>query len=275
MLLGGCNKGAAARHDAGAIATRIVSIAPSTTEGVYALGAGEKLVGRSRYCDWPSEVTKLPQVGGYVDPNLEAILALRPDLVVGARGPAGATLAERLEARGIHTYFPETESFAQIDAMLLGLGDRTGRASEARRTVEALDAKISAIEKAVAAKPRVRVLLVFGLEPLSVAGPSTFADEMIRRAGGENAIADGRGYPTINVERVHTLDPDVIVNAAIAEAHGHERIAKDTPGWTKVRAVVEGRVVAIADESVLRPGPRVGDGLATLARGLHPDVALP
>jgi iron complex transport system substrate-binding protein len=119
------------------------------------------------------------------------------------------------------------------------------------------------------------VLLVFGLEPLSVAGPSTFADEMIRRAGGANVVTDGGGYPTINVERVLTLDPDVIVNAAIAEAHGHERIGKDTPGWTRVRAVVTGRVAPIADESVLRPGPRIGDGLASLARALHPDVVVP
>ena len=120
-----------------------------------------------------------------------------------------------------------------------------------------------------------RVLLVFGLQPISVAGPSSFAEEMIRRAGGTNVVTEGGGYPTMGVERVITLDPDVIVNAAIAEAHGNERISKDTPGWGHVRAVDGGHVVPVTDESVLRPGPRIGDGLATLARAIHPDVVVP
>lgn len=272
----GCRKGSPARQtDAGGAATRIVSMSPSTTEALFVIGAGDRVVGRSRYCDWPPEVLKLPQIGGFVDPSYEAILAHRPDLVTGARGPAGAAMTERLEARGIATFFPQTETFAQIDAMIRGLGERTGRAAEAKAVVEKLDAHVAAIEKAVATRPRVRVLLVFGLEPLSVAGPSSFADEMIRRAGGTNVVTEGGGYPTIGVERVMTLDPDVVVNAAIAEAHGKERIGKDTPGWARVRAVVESRVVPVTDESVLRPGPRVGDGLATLARALHPDVAIP
>lgn len=270
----GCEK-KSAPTDAGITSARVVSIAPSTTETMFALGAGDKLVGRSRYCDWPEEAKKLPQVGGYVDPSFEAILALRPDLVIGARGPTGTALTERLEARGIATYFPPTESLTQIDEMILGLGAKIGRASEAKRTVETLDARVTAIEKAVATLPRVRVLLVFGLEPLSVAGPATFADEMLRRAGGTNVVADGGGYPTLNIERVLTLDPDIILNAAIAEAHGHERIGKESPGWTKVRAVQAGRVVPIHDESLLRPGPRIGDGLASLARALHPELTVP
>ena len=269
-----CRKTPAVQHDAGAEA-RIVSLSPSTTEALFVIGAGPQVVGRSRYCDWPAEVAKLPQIGGYVDPSFEAILALRPDLVTGARGPAGAAMSERLEARGIKTFLPKTESFAEIDAMMLGLGERTGRAAEARAKVDALDAQVAAVAKAVASAPRPRVLLVFGLEPVSVAGPASFADEMIRRAGGTNVVTEGGGYPTIGIERVITLDPDLVVNAASAEAHGHERIARDTPGWSKVRAVTTGHVVAVADESVLRPGPRVGDGLTTLARAIHPEVALP
>lgn len=269
-----CRRPSVAGRDAGADG-RIVSISPSTTETLFVIGAGTRVVGRSRYCDWPPEVAKLPQIGGYVDPSFEAILALRPDLVTGARGPAGAAMSERLEARGIKTYLPKTESFAEIDAMILGLGERTGHLAEATARVAALDAQVAAIEKAVASRPRPRVLLVFGLQPVSVAGPASFADEMIRRAGGTNAITEGGGYPTIGIERIITVDPDVVVNAAMAEAHGNERIGKETPGWGKVRAVLQGRVVPITDESVLRPGPRIGDGLATLARAIHPDVALP
>src|SRR5580658_10794683 len=99
---------------------RVVSLSPSTTEALAAIGARDELVGRSRYCDWPPDVASVPAVGGFVDPNFEAIVALKPDLVTGARGPAGRQVSDRLEALGIATYFPETESLASIDAMIVG-----------------------------------------------------------------------------------------------------------------------------------------------------------
>ncbi len=270
-----CRKAAPLPAIDAAVATRVVSLSPSTTEALFALGAGETVVGRSRYCDFPAQVLKLPQVGGYVDPNFEAILALRPTLVTGARGPAGMAMSEHLEARGIRTFFPKTESFGEIDAMLLGLGERTERPREAAAAVDALHAHVAAIEKAVGSRVPMRVLLVFGLEPLSVAGPLSFADEMIRRAGGVNAVKEGGAYPTLGVERVITLDPDVIVNAAMAEAHGNDVLGPDTPGWSRVRAVREHHVVPLHEESLLRPGPRIAEGLATLARALHPGIAIP
>ena len=220
-------------------------------------------------------MVRLPQVGGYVDASFEAILALRPDLVVGARGPAGAGLAEKLEAKGIATFFPETESFAQIDAMIAGLGARTGHEDEARRVVDELDARAASIERALATTARPRVLLVFGLEPIVAAGPGGFPDEMIRRAGGVNVVTSGGAYPTLGMEHIFGLDPDVILDASVAEAHGVERIRSDSPGWSSVRAVKGGHVVALGDEVVLRPGPRVVEGLAIVARALHPGAALP
>ena len=271
VLVLGCTKAKPAARSGPA--ERIVSLSPSTTEAVYAVGAGPKLVGRSRYCNFPPEVANVPQVGGYVDPSFEAILALQPDLVIGARGPAGNALTEKLAARGIATYFPPTESFDAIDAMLLGIGERTGRTEAGRATVEAVRKRISTVERAVAPLPKTRVLVVFGVDPLSVAGPSSFPDEMIRRAGGTNVITEGDAYPKIGVERVLALDPDVIVNAAMMEERASERIRKDAPGWSRVRAIQTDRVAAITDEAVLRPGPRIGDGLALLAKALHPEAA--
>ncbi|HVJ90523.1 MAG TPA: helical backbone metal receptor [Labilithrix sp.] len=255
-------------------ATRIVSLSPSTTEAVFAVGAGDKMVGRSRYCDYPVEARKLPEVGGYVDPSFEAILGLRPDLVIGARGPAGSTLADKLTARGIATYFPPTESFEAIDALILGLAERTGRADAGREVVERIHARLAAVARAVARGPRARVLMVFGLEPLSVAGPGSFPDEMIRRAGGINVITEGGAYPTIGIERVLALDPDVVVNAAMMEERASERLHKNAPGWSHVRAVTNGRLATLTDEAVLRPGPRIAEGVAMLARAIHPDVPI-
>jgi len=257
------------------VATRVVSLSPSTTEALFAIGRGPRLVGRSRYCDYPPDVKKLPQVGGYVDPSFEAILALKPDLVIGARGPAGSAVTQRLESLGVPTYFPPTESFAEIDRMLLGVGERTGSAGEAQKTIDAIHVRLGAIQRAVADKPRVRVLLVFGLEPLSVAGPGSFPNEMIEHAGGVNVVTQGNAYPTLGMEHVLALDPDVVINAAMAEERSEERLNANAPGWGRVRAITQNKIVTLKDESVLRPGPRIADGVALLARALHPEATIP
>jgi iron complex transport system substrate-binding protein len=256
-------------------AKRVVSLSPSTTEALAAIGATGLLVGRSRYCDYPPEVTKLPIVGGYTDPSYEAILALAPDLVTGARGPAGIGVVDRLAAQGIATYFPRTESFAGIDEMLRGLGARTGHAREADEVVKRLDADEDAVTRAVAALPKVRVLVLFGLQPIVAAGPGGFADEMVKRAGGDDVVTEGGAYPTLGMERVLALDPDVVLDAAWGEDEGKARLSTESPGWKELRAVKAGRVVTLRDEVVLRPGPRIAEGLRRVAKAIHPEVVLP
>lgn len=253
--------------DGGAL--RIVSLSPSTTEALFAVGAGKELVGRSRYCNYPPEVSALPQVGGYVDPNVEAILDLRPSLVVGARGPAGSKVSETLAARGIGTFFPPAESFAEVDALLLALGERTGHAGEARATVDRLHADLVAVENEARRGRRARVLIVFGLTPIVVAGPKGFPDEMLGKANAENVVREGDGYPTVSIERVIAWDPEVVVNAAFGEPNAREALRSDAPGWKSVPAVRAGRVAVVTDESVLRPGPRLAEGVRVLSRAIQ------
>jgi iron complex transport system substrate-binding protein len=250
-------------------AQRVVSISASTTETLFAIGAGRQVVGRSRYCDYPPEALALPVVGGFTDPNLEAILGLAPNLVVGARGPIGPGIARTLEERGIATYFPETERLDAILVMIEGLGARTGHGTEALRLVESMRARRQAIEAAVASLPKPRVLLLFAKKPISVAGKGSFPDEMLTLAGGTNAITEGAAYPTLSLEKVLALDPDLLLDAEM----GGGVTAFDST-WSSVRAVREGKVVHIDDETVLRPGPRVMEGVATLARAMHPGLNL-
>jgi iron complex transport system substrate-binding protein len=274
LLIPACARKAASSTG---LPNRIVSLSPNTTEALFALGAGDRIVGRSRFCDHPPEVRNIPQVGGYIDPSLEAILGLAPDLVVGARGPAGPGLAEKLGGIGIGTFFPPTESMAEIDAMIEALGDRIGVRERARDVVARLRMRRDAVSLAVAGVRRVRVLLVFGVSPIVAAGPESFPDEMVGLTNAENVVTTGRGYPTLSVERLLTLNPDVVVNASMAGTPGDrgDGIRRDDPGWRELAAVREGRVVAIHDEAVLRPGPRIGDGLAVLARALHPTANVP
>jgi iron complex transport system substrate-binding protein len=257
-------------------AKRIVSLGPATTEALYAVGAGDRVVGRSRYDDYPPEVAKVPAVGG-IEPDVEAILELHPDLVVGPSGHWSAGLAQTMHAHGIATWFPEENgSLAEVDALVVGVGTRAGHAADAARVVEALHAREAAVERAVAAAPKPRVLVVVGTTPVVVAvGPASFADELLRRAGARNAVTAGGGWPTLDMEHVVELDPDVVVDATVAETGGETHITPDATGWKGLRAVREGHVVPLRDPRVLRPGPRVAEGLAVLAHALHPDVPVP
>jgi iron complex transport system substrate-binding protein len=270
--LAGCAKGRAAGLRAGG-ARRIVSLNPSTTEGLFAIGAGDRVVGRSRFCDFPPEARALPVVGD-VEPDLEAILELRPDLVVGLGGLISMQLEGKLNTRGISAWFPDSRSLAAIDELLLGLGERAGHAEDAQRLTSALDARERAIEQAVAGEPHPSVLMVVSLAPVIAAGRESFAGELIRKAGGEDVIAEGGAWPTVGFERIAGLDPDVIVDATEVGAPA-TRITPQSPGWSGLRAVRQGHVVPIPDERVLRAGPRIADGLAVLARLLHPAATIP
>jgi iron complex transport system substrate-binding protein len=273
----GCDRNRAALSRLrGGTPQRIVSLSPNMTETLFALGAGERVVGRSRYCDYPPEVGRLPAVGGFVDASFEAILGLVPDLVVGARGPAGRALADRLESAGTETFFPKTESMAEIDAMVIDLGAKLGSPAQAAALVERMRARRASIAAALQGAARPRVLLVVGLSPIVVAGPASFPDEMLRLAAAENIIAVGGPYPTVGIEHLLRLDPDVVVDATAAETGGGRRsIGPDEPGWRDLRAVREGRIRPIAGDAAVRPGPRIAEGLASLARAIHPESRIP
>ena len=249
-----------------------MSLAPSTTETLFAIGAGAQVVGVSRFCDFPPAAARLPRIGGFNDPSLEAVLALRPTLVTGARGPGNRGAVERLRAQRIDTYFPEDASIEDVRAAIRGMGARTAHVAEAATLVAQLDRQLSALRASLAGRARPRVLLVFGTRPLSVAGPRTFADEMLRAAGGDNVVTSGPPYPSLGIERVIELAPDVILEAGMVAGGDGDF---DWARYPSIPAVRDGHVQRFADDRVLRPGPRVADGAAVLARLLHPGVAIP
>lgn len=244
-----------------------MSLSPSTTEAMFAIGAGARLVGRSDHCDYPREALALPKVGGFASPNLERVLSLRPTVVVGSQSPVGPALEEQLRGHGIDTLFPPTRSVAEIMAMLHVLGARFGMADGARRAARRTERKLEAVARWAASRKRPRVVLVFDPQPLFVAGPGSFADELIGRAGGDNVIDEGGQWPTIDEERLLALDPDVIVDASMAG--GDDTKLATRPGWSTVRAVKEGNVRALRSDAALRPGPRIGEGVHDLAAAIH------
>jgi iron complex transport system substrate-binding protein len=165
---------------------------------------------------------------------------------------------------------------AQIESAIVEIAMRVDATDRGRDVVAAMRARTKAIATAVAAEPRVRALLVFGLAPIVVAGPESFPNEMLELAHGENVVRNGGAYPAVNAETLVTLDPDVVIDGtATGRVSNAGGIDRDAPGWRELRAVRQGRVVPLTDEAALRPGPRTAEGVAAIARILHPSVSVP
>jgi len=253
---------------------RLVSLSPSTTEAIFAIGAGEWLVGRSRHCDHPPAALKLPVVGGFADPSIEAILALRPSFVTGSRSPAGPALEEALQSHGVKTFFPATDSIAEIVELHRALGAQVGRAEDGAREAQRIEKAVQEVQRKYAGAVPVRVALMFDFAPLVAAGPGGFPDELIRLAGGTNVVTRGGSYPQIDIEHLLVLDPDVIVDGAGTHDPATRLTAlRGMAGFSNLRAVKQGRVVTLESSASMRPGPRIAEGLEEIARAIHPGDA--
>lgn len=242
---------------------RIVSLLPSLTESICALGACERLVGVDRYSNWPAPVRALPQVGGGIDPNVEAIVALRPDVVLLARS---SRVTQRLEALGIKVLTLEPKSHADMKRVFDQLGQLLGT-DDAQRVWRAVDASVSAAAQSLPASvKRARVYFEVNSAPYA-AGESSFIGETLTRLGARNIVPAALGpFPQLNPEYVVRADPDVIM-VSERSAQGLEQ----RPGWAGIRAVREGRICRFRpdDSDVLvRPGPRMGEAARLMAKCL-------
>jgi ABC-type Fe3+-hydroxamate transport system substrate-binding protein len=254
---------------------RIVSLVPSVTEIVFSLGAQERLVGRTDFCDYPPGVRTKPSVGGMVNPNLETLVALKPDLVVATDEGNREETVRQLERLGIPIYLVHANRIAETIDLIRRVGDLTGHAADAPRLIDEMERRIEAVRRAVAPFPRPRVLYVLWPDPLIVPGRASMLTELIEVAGGTSITGnDGDAYPRLSLEAAVARAPEVIILAD--HSTGASTAGRSTPEkWrqlTSVPAIRAGRLHS-ADLSILhRYGPRVPEGLETLARMIHPEA---
>jgi len=246
---------------------RIVSLTPGITETLFAIGAGPRVVGVTRYCDYPPQVRSLPKVGDY-STSIEKVVAMKPDLIVAdleANRKAIADLEKLAEVRG-KVFVIRATSFSELYASLRKLGQITGCPAGAQKVVSHMQLVINAVKKRVAAsRTRPRVLFVVQAQPLWVAGGHTFMDEMIEIAGGSNVGRKaGDGYRSLGLEQLVALDPEVLLST-----HATVEELRSRPGWSQVSAVRNKRVHRLGFEAV-RPCPRLSDAVVTIYRLLHP-----
>jgi iron complex transport system substrate-binding protein len=257
--------------------SRIISLVPAVTEMLFAVGAGNEVVGVSSYDTFPQEATTRPRVGALVDPDFEKILTLRPDLVVvyGTQGD----LITRLERVRIPMFSYQHAGLADITQTIRELGDRIGRRTEGRRVADGIEAEVGAVRQRVAGRARPRTALLFGREPgtlrdIYASGGIGFLHDMLLAAGGENVFADIRRQSVqATTEMLLARTPEVILELRGSADWSAERTARERAVWRglpSLPAVRNNRLYLVADPALLVPGPRVARSIALMADALHP-----
>jgi iron complex transport system substrate-binding protein len=255
---------------------RIVSLAPSLTETLYALGLGDLVVGDTDYCDFPPDAQTKPKVGGVINPSLEAIAALHPDLVVATKTMNRHETVTALEDIGIPSYATDPRSLADIFASTYRLGDLLGAAAAAEAGIKDLEHRLSDIQQHVASYPPRRVLFVVWPQPLISIGKNTFIADALIHAGAVSVVNAGQDWPQISLEDVVHQQPDYLI---FVESHSQApppelQTLADLPGWRALDAVKLHHYVLMS-ELVDRPSVRIVSAIEDLARKLHPEAFVP
>jgi iron complex transport system substrate-binding protein len=256
------------------VVQRIVSLAPSLTETVFALGAGDRLVGVSVYCDFPPEARSIDRVGTFLTPNVEAILAKRPDVVLAVPSPANRNPVQSLRQLGLRVVVVDPRSVAEVLDSIRQIGAAIDRAPAAQDLIGRIEHDVARVRQRLRGAPQRKVLMVVGRAPLIAAGTGTFADELIRFAQGINLGAQaGSGWPHLSLEFAIAAAPDVIIDTTVTHAKESDAGAslRFWDAFTTVPAVRRGAVHAYRDYQLLRPGPRIAEALALMARFVHPE----
>jgi len=259
-------------HSASPPRSRIVSLVPSATETLLALGAGDRLAARTRY-DEQAELASLPSVGGGIDPSLEFLAELAPDLVVlwPAAG-SGASLGSRLDALGLAWYGTRIQTAEDFRRLARNLGRLTGAPGRADSLIAAVDDDLAAARAAWTGRSPVEAAYVVQHNPPMTAGPGTFLDSVLAAGGVSNVFADMDGpWPMVSLEEVVWRDPDYVILpvAGFGSAkRATERLAA-SPGWRAVPAVAAGRIETVEAALFARPGPRMGEAARLLAALFH------
>lgn len=252
--------------------TRIVSLAPSVTEMLFAIGAGEQIVGVTSFCDYPAEAQAKPKVGGSF-PNLEVVLSLKPTLVLAPRDFIRPDMVAKLDQLKITLFILDANTLEDVFRHIQTIGRIVGRSEKADAVTAGLRRRVAEVKTRTTTASRPRVFYVLNSDPLMSAGPGSFIHQLIELAGGTNVAAGSPvSYPRLSLEEVVRQDPEVILFPVGTEEGIPDQEQQRWLRWPTLSAVKQNRFVRIPSVLLDRPGPRVVEGLELLARQLHPDL---
>jgi iron complex transport system substrate-binding protein len=249
---------------------RIVSLAPNITEILFALGLGDRVIGVTSYCDYPAEARAKEKIGDTLRPDLERLIALRPDLVLVSTSSQLEDLTRRLDELAIPVYVTSPRTLEEVISSIRRLGEVTGARESASTLASGMEQRVAKVRAQVAGRPRPRVLYVLQTGPLITAGGKTFIDDLIRIAGGDSiSAAETADYPQFSRETVIARAPEVIIAPM---SHGAETVSESDlrRDYAATPAIRDDRILRIDPDLVDRPGPRLVEGLEQLATGFGP-----
>jgi len=261
---------------------RIVSAAPAITETLFALGLGDRVVGVTTHCRFPEEARKKPKIGGYLKPNIEAIVALRPDVVIAER--SSSNLAELFARLKIHAVEVDFKTLPDIFASFQKIAEAAGVPERGLALQNSITQRMDQIRSRVKAYPHPKLMFVVGRTPgaltgLFAVGGASYLSDLITTAGGVNAFADATAaYPKVTLEEVLARDPDVILDRAdmgdqSAATEAQKRAVIDLwRAYPMLKAVKQDRVILGVSDIFFVPGPRIVDAAQAFAKMLHPEV---
>lgn len=252
---------------------RVISLAPSLTETVYALGLQDRLVADTDFCDYPPEAQKKPKVGGAINPSLEQIVALRPDLVLVTKSLNRLETVHALDGLGIPSYATDPHTVAEIVSSTERLAGVLGVQDAGAALAADLERHLADLRQRLSGLPRRHVLFVVWSDPLISAGKKTFIADALRLAGASSIVDSSQDWPQMSLEEVVRLQPDFLVFAESHSDSGQSQfdLLAERPGWRGLDAVRNRRFAVISD-AVNRPAPRIVSAIEDLARQLHPEA---
>lgn len=258
---------------------RIVSLSPSNTEILFALGLGDRVVGATKYCNYPPSVIeqkdskKIEVVGGYVDPDIEKIFSLHPDLVLASRTRSSEAVS-LLDKEGIATFVLDPNNLSSIIQSIEKVGKISGKEADASELCNQMESRIKAVSDKTSSLPKTRVLYIVWHDPVKTAGHGTFEDELIEKAGGVNIFHDLSGYAQVDPEAIAVRNPEVIIACSGMGSGADMPLswAKTERGLNQTDARKNDRIYQAKGDLITRTGPRIVDGLEMLAKFIHPEA---
>jgi iron complex transport system substrate-binding protein len=254
-------------------AKRIVSLAPSITEILFALGLDEEVAAITNFCDYPEAVLNKPRIGGFVSPNIEKIVSLKPDLIIGIRDGNRMDTVHRLNDSGFPVYLIDPKGFDGVMQTIKNIGDVVGREKESKRLIKEMANKTENIVTLTQSLSKPKVFFQLGDAPMVTVGKGTLADDLIRLAGGRSISEnESTSYPFYSIETVLSKAPEIIIMTSMDSKKNSVHLVKKWENWKTIPAVRMNTIYVIDSNLVDRPTPRIVEGLEALVRIIHPEI---
>ena len=254
-------------------AKRIVSMAPSITEILFALGLNEEIVGVTDFCDYPEAALAKPRIGGFVNPSIEMIVSLKPDLIIATRDGNRKETIQRLNDLGFSVYVINPKGFDGVMKTIQNIGEIVGKQDESRRMIGDMMTRKENVVRLTRSLPRPKVFFQVGNAPIITVGKGTLADDLIRLAGGKSISENETlSYPLYSIETILSKAPEIIIMSSMESYKDDSNLIKKWRNWKSIPAVKMNAIYVVDSNLVDRPTPRIVEGLEAIVRIIHPEA---